>query len=300
MDAGVNYWHKGGGWVADAAAKYGREKQYIEICFDPTGSVEKDMERFKRGLGSLEYADFLKMHGTYDERSVEAFHKLKDAGLVRRLCASFHGYPPAIKALKAGELDAIQVGAAPQSLGEAQAVLAAAKEADAGVILMKTMNGGEKGFANAGFQAAVKPWLDRGLSAPQAAVATLLDCDGVTALTIATSSIDRLRSAVEAAKSAGAAGSAARLPQTELTAAFCTVCGACARACPNGVAVGDIMRFDMYSRAYGEERRAREGYAALPRPARAEGCGACGACSKACPFAVASPERVAEAGRRLA
>jgi predicted aldo/keto reductase-like oxidoreductase len=63
-------------------------------------------------------------------------------------------------------------------------------------------------------------------------------------------------------------------------------CGICEAACPNGVPVNDIMRFNHYFEAQGSERYAMAEYAALGT-ARADACRTCeGFCERACPYDV--------------
>jgi hypothetical protein len=63
-------------------------------------------------------------------------------------------------------------------------------------------------------------------------------------------------------------------------------CGVCESACPNGVPVNDIMRFNHYFEAQGSERFAMAEYAALGT-ARADACRSCrGFCEAACPHGV--------------
>lgn len=63
-------------------------------------------------------------------------------------------------------------------------------------------------------------------------------------------------------------------------------CGVCEAACPNGVPVNDIMRFNHYFEAQGTERYAMAEYAAL-ETARADACRTCqGFCEAACPYGV--------------
>jgi len=63
-------------------------------------------------------------------------------------------------------------------------------------------------------------------------------------------------------------------------------CGLCESACPHGVPINTIMRYDHYFVAQGREKHAMAQYAAL-EPEKAEKCENCeGCCESACPYGV--------------
>jgi len=63
-------------------------------------------------------------------------------------------------------------------------------------------------------------------------------------------------------------------------------CGVCESACPSGVPVNTIMRYNHYFEAPGSEKFAMEEYAAL-ETAKADACRSCaGFCETACPYGV--------------
>ena len=73
----------------------------------------------------------------------------------------------------------------------------------------------------------------------------------------------------------------------------CMYCGHCA-PCPQGIDVAAVTKFLNLCQAQGEiPETVREHYAALPH--KAGECGACGACEKRCPFAVAAVENMRRA-----
>ena len=82
---------------------------------------------------------------------------------------------------------------------------------------------------------------------------------------------------------------------------YCRIgCSACRGACPRGVAVGDILRFEVYARNYGRPEAARAAYADLPRMRRAGGCVDCeGPCVAACPHGLDVKSRLEGAHRLL-
>jgi hypothetical protein len=79
----------------------------------------------------------------------------------------------------------------------------------------------------------------------------------------------------------------------------CRMCGSCSSACPQGVAVTDIVRLERYCSGYGRPGLARELYAALPASCRASCCTGCGTCESACRYGVPIRERLARAHETL-
>jgi uncharacterized protein len=76
-------------------------------------------------------------------------------------------------------------------------------------------------------------------------------------------------------------------------------CGLCEPACPHGVPVNTIMRYNHYFEAQGSERYAMEKYAALDA-AHAELCRDCpGFCEQACPYSVPVRPLLVMAHRQL-
>jgi len=75
---------------------------------------------------------------------------------------------------------------------------------------------------------------------------------------------------------------------------YCRIgCKTCVSACPNQVAIHDIMRFGMYYENYGERERAMLDYARMSEKNRAGSCAACrGVCAGACPHDLSLRERL--------
>jgi predicted aldo/keto reductase-like oxidoreductase len=62
-------------------------------------------------------------------------------------------------------------------------------------------------------------------------------------------------------------------------------CTECLSACPNSVAVNDILRYAMYYENYRLQRMATDYYAELPAGQKPVGCESCaGPCESACPY----------------
>jgi predicted aldo/keto reductase-like oxidoreductase len=74
----------------------------------------------------------------------------------------------------------------------------------------------------------------------------------------------------------------------------CLMCANCAKACPNGVPVNDLMRIRMYHDEYGWPDHARAEFHALGEgiAALTARCGDCTICAQACPVKLASAQNV--------
>lgn len=88
-----------------------------------------------------------------------------------------------------------------------------------------------------------------------------------------------------------------------MTGGYCrTGCGECAGACPHGTEIAEVMRYDMYFAAYGEDRHARAEYAAMPAGTRADHCASCDGtpCAAACVHGLPIHTKLTLAHTRLA
>ncbi|NOZ21096.1 MAG: twin-arginine translocation signal domain-containing protein [Planctomycetes bacterium] len=86
-----------------------------------------------------------------------------------------------------------------------------------------------------------------------------------------------------------------------ISRSYClTGCGECADACPKGVRIPEIMRFNMYYEDYGHERMAMEHYDGLPKSCTAAACANCDApCQAACPYRLPMKTMLAQAHSHL-
>ncbi len=315
LELGVNYWHKFNHCKPpefELIKKHGREKHYLEACIDPKESVDANVDRLHRAIDKMgvDYIDFYKIHavdnwsaGAY-EAAKEAYHKVKEEGRVKHLCASFHKYDAARRTLEQDDLEAIQIMFNPLSPRAAREVIGLAKQKNVGVIAMKPMaGGGKKWEGNEKLHAAVKEYLPDNRSIAQAIIKWSLLVPGVTAVAPACFNLQHLEENLGAALQP-------RLTERErlglqafagaLSTDYCRSCGLCEEHCPRGIAVSDILRYEMYYRAYEQPGRARKLYRELPSERRAEACDGCGECDRHCPYGLAVAGKLAEAREILA
>lgn len=177
---------------------------------------------------------------------------------------------------------------------ELPARLARARESGVGVVAMKTLAGARLND----LRAFERP----GGTFAQAAFRWVLADPNVDALVVSMTS-RRLIDEYVAASGSGAPTDADRSLLERYLARngerYCRpACGACAGACPEGVAIADVLRARMYAVDYGDEALARETWAALD----ASACGSCEhrACLDSCAFGLDIPELTRAATARLA
>jgi predicted aldo/keto reductase-like oxidoreductase len=112
-----------------------------------------------------------------------------------------------------------------------------------------------------------------------------LSLPGVATVSKGMNSFREIRELVDASARAPSAATARRLRETAPLAAagHCAMCGACARACPAGLPVGDIVRCSDYYLEHPDTfETARETYGALARRPDLAACAACGRCEAVC------------------
>ena len=85
----------------------------------------------------------------------------------------------------------------------------------------------------------------------------------------------------------------ARLEQ--ITPYFCRMCGTCTGQCPQGLPVGDMVRFVMYADGYGQFPLGREHFQRMSAEHQAVRCDQCPTCVVQCPHGVTVAERMMRA-----
>jgi len=254
------------------------QTDYLDFCLvHAIGDMNKDLEAEKKRL--------------LDDEMLEAATDLKKAGKIRFLGTSSHG-PDNMEellmtAVKSGHFDMIQPSFNFMKFPKLPEVMKEAHKRGIGVIAMKTLAGAkemkiestENEFPHAAFKWVLKHPEVSGLIVTMKTVADLelyLKASGQEFTSADRRTLDRY----------------ARLYGSE----YCrTGCGQCQGSCSAGVEIASIMRYRMYFRDYGMEKRAMQFYALLKNKAAA--CSACNnpACVGSCPYGLPVKDMLCDA-----
>ncbi len=251
---------------------------YLDFCLvHAIGEMNKDLEAEKRRL--------------LDDEMLEAATALKKAGKIRFLGTSSHGpnnmEELLMTAVKSGHFDMIQPSFNFLKFPKLPEVMKEAYKRGVGVIAMKTLAGakemkiedsGEE-FSHAAFKWVLKHTEVSGLIVTMKTVADMelyLKASGGKFTAADQRTLDRY---------AGLYGSE-----------YCrTGCGVCEESCPAGVEIASILRYRMYFRDYGMEKKAMESYAQLKH--KAAFCSGCSnpVCIGSCPYGLSLKDMLCDA-----
>ena len=171
------------------------------------------------------------------------------------------------------------------------ALLQKAKEADVGVVVMKSQADG--GHLPAGFEG--NKW-----NIFQANLRWVLQQDIACVVHSGIGSDPHMQDLAVGASSETLTRAEADLLDryaAALSPEYCRGCGdICEGACPESIAIASVLHFTMYEKRYGRSEQARHLYGALPAEKRwSETCLDCDRCAAACPFGLEVPARITEA-----
>jgi predicted aldo/keto reductase-like oxidoreductase len=287
------------------ALKGRRDKVVVATKWHTDGSTPKQdliasVDASLKRLG-MDHVELIQIHGADNEAQVnsdelwQAFTQLRKDGKVRFNGLSVHGNLAVIRAaIKSGRYDAVLTSHSAVS-SHITPVLAEAKKAGVGVIIMKALQAAHIGKDSEAFQ---------GLSGSpyQMCIQWLLKDPNVSTAIVDMPSMEQLEEDYQ--------GAVTRLTKAELedferrvavaAVGACRLCGACTRQCPAGVKVADIMRYALYHEGYGNREYATSLYRALPTGAAAAACSDCATCGVVCPFGVPVQEQLVRAHALMA
>ncbi|MBW2312973.1 MAG: aldo/keto reductase [Deltaproteobacteria bacterium] len=315
FDRGVNYVDTSPDYSANgsedcigAALEGRRDEIFVATKFcsakghlPPGTPVATYMATVEESLGRLrtDHVDLVHIHSCdeverlMDENVHEAFDRLKQQGKVRFLGVSTHTpklVEVANQAIGSGRFDVMMLayhhGIWPQ-LGDI--IDRAHSEQDMGIVAMKTLKGA-KHHGLAGFK-------DEANAYSQAALKWALSNDSVSCAVISFNELAHCDEYLAGSGQSISMRDRATLEKydREIVGSYCAPhCGACLGACPEELAVHDVLRHRMYFEDYGREKEAMQLYGALERNASV--CAGCsGPCLGACPIGVNIPDRMRDA-----
>jgi aryl-alcohol dehydrogenase-like predicted oxidoreductase len=255
------------------------------------GLVEASLARLK-----TDYVDLVHVHSCdenerlLDPNMHEAFDRLREAGKARFLGFSSHTpnlVDVANAAIDSKRFDVMMLayhhGIWPQL---ASVIGRARQEADMGVVAMKTLKGA-KHNGLAGFRDQAKAY-------SQAALKWTLANPDVSCAVISFFEFQHVDEYLRASGAKLTPDDVALLDEydRQIVGSYCAPhCGKCLGACPEGLAIHDVLRHRMYFEDYGHEKEALRLYGALEKNASV--CASCsGPCLGACPVGIAIPDRM--------
>jgi uncharacterized protein len=327
VDSGINYFDTAPDYgqsektIGEAMPKLKREKLILASKFcnplpypghlqsgtkvkDYTAAVDASLSRMK-----TDYLDFVLIHAIgemskdleaekkrlLDPEMLEAFALLKKAGKVRFLGTSSHGpnnmEELLLTAVKSGHYNMIQPAFNFMKFPKLPDVIKEAHKQGVGVIAMKTLAGAkEMNLAEAGgeFSHAAFKWV---LKHPE--VSGLI-------ITMKTAADIELY-----LKASGVTFTAADQRVLDHYAALYTTdycrtgCGQCEGYCPAGVEIATVLRYRMYFKDYGMEKRAMQSYASLSK--NASPCPGCDqpVCISKCPHGLPVKQMLSDAHQSM-
>lgn len=218
---------------------------YLDVVFVHAMGEQNDMKAEKARL--------------FDENMFAAADALKRAGKMRFLAVSSHGphnmEPLMLEAVQSGRYDLIMMAFNFMKFPRTPEVLREAKNRGVGVIAMKTLAGARESGVTADsgqFEHAAFKWV--------------LQHKEVSGLVVTFKSVKDLDLYLPASGEKFVASDQRILDQYAALHSkdYCrTGCGDCSGACPKGVDMAAILRYQMYFENYGHEKRAMQSYAAL-------------------------------------
>ena len=249
-------------------------------------SVIKRVEESLKRLQS-DYIDVAMAHGVGDltpllnsQEILSAYDQLKKEGKVRFTGFSTHNATVTLKqALDTDFAQVVLVMYNHMEGKEIEPLIKAARQKGIGTVAMKIFAGGMQG----NLKAMVSPEV----SYPQAAISWVMSNPDIDTCIPTLSSYSHVEEYIAASGQPLDRAALAMLSRYRQQAdnLYCRVsCTECLSACPNNVAVNDVLRYAMYFESYGMEKEAMAYYAELEPAQKPLGCADCaGPCEKACP-----------------
>ncbi len=314
FDTAPDYAGAGSEEAMGRAMKGVRDRMFVATKFcTPRGhvpagsSVETYMSVIEGSLRRLQtdHVDLVHVHSCdeverlMDPNAHEAFDRLREQGKARFLGVSTHTpnlQTVARTAIASGRFDVMMLAYHHGLWADLDAIIADAAAHDVGIVAMKTLKGAR--------HQNLTDFRDDAASYAQAAFRWVLSNPHVGCLVVSFFKPEHVDEYLYASGGRLTPEDVAVLQRYDarIAGTYCQPhCGACLSACPEQLAVNDVLRYRMYFEDYGREKEGMRLYAALARDARR--CAGCPApCEAQCPVGIPIRTRMlgADALLRLA
>lgn len=304
FDTAESYMNKQSETFLGQALKDVRDKVIITTKHGYRGGVpikkSQIIQRIEASLKRMQtdYIDIALAHGVSDlalfknEDFRAAYDQMKKEGKIRFTGFSTHNAPETLHQALTDDFTEVVLVMYNHIEGKAiEPLIKKVQQKGIGVVAMKTFAGGKQGN--------LKSFVNKRVSYSQAALRWVMNNPNVN------TSIPTMSSYSHVEEYVGASGKS--LDRSDLAVIsdyqrltyneYCRVsCGECLSACPDNVAVGDVLRFAMYFEDYRNEKMAVDYYSELEDRQKPLNCAGCAApCESACPYGLTVKNKVMHA-----
>lgn len=310
-DCGVNYFDTAEGYLRTKsetfigqALKDVRDKVVITTKhgYSPRAKIKRE-DIIKRVNASLkrmqtDYVDIAMVHGVSDlsllknEEIQAAYAQLKKDGKIRFTGFSTHNAKKTLKQALESDFGQVILLIYNHMEGkEIEPLIEKVRQKGIGTVAMKVFAGGKHGN--------LKSLISQEVSYSQAAIRWVLSNSNIDCLIVTMSSYSHVEEYVAASSKPLNRADLEVIAEYQRQADrnYCRVsCNECLAACPNQVAINEVLRYNMYFEDYGMEKEAMRYYAELEKEKKPLNCANCsGNCESACPYGLRVKDKLIHA-----
>lgn len=310
-DCGVNYFDTAEGYLRTKsetfigqALKDVRDKVVITTKhgYSPRAKIKREdiIKRVEASLKRMQtdYVDIAMVHGVSDlsllknEEIQAAYAQLKKDGKIRFTGFSTHNAKKTLKQALESDFGQVILLIYNHMEGkEIEPLIEKVRQKGIGTVAMKVFAGGKHGN--------LKSLISQEVSYSQAAIRWVLSNSNIDCLIVTMSSYSHVEEYVAASSKPLNRADLEVIAEYQRQADrnYCRVsCNECLAACPNQVAINEVLRYNMYFEDYGMEKEAMRYYAELEKEKKPLNCANCsGNCESACPYGLRVKDKLIHA-----
>lgn len=310
-DCGVNYFDTAEGYLRTKsetfigqALKDVRDKVIITTKhgYSPRAKIKREdiIKRVEASLKRMQtdYVDIAMVHGVSDlsllknEEIQAAYAQLKKDGKIRFTGFSTHNAKKTLKQALESDFGQVILLIYNHMEGkEIEPLIEKVRQKGIGTVAMKVFAGGKHGN--------LKSLISQEVSYSQAAIRWVLSNSNIDCLIVTMSSYSHVEEYVAASSKPLNRADLEVIAEYQRQADrnYCRVsCNECLAACPNQVAINEVLRYNMYFEDYGMEKEAMRYYAELEKEKKPLNCANCsGNCESACPYGLRVKDKLIHA-----